>query len=73
MLIPQAADILDLSESQVRELCRRKLVKSERKRGTITFLLSRKSGGVTKVTRTAYQWVIDGKDLRRLKRERNRG
>ena len=73
MLIPQAADILDLSESQVRELCRQKLVTSKRQRRSITFLLSRKSGGVTKVTRMAYLWVIDGKDLRRLKRDRNQG
>lgn len=73
MRIAQAADILDVSESTMREMCRRSMVKAAHKRVRLKFLLSNKSGTVSKVERHGYVWEIDGADLRRLKRQRNRG
>lgn len=73
MRISQAADILDVSESTMRELCRTTKGLGEHKRVSLTFLLRNKSGTVSKVERAGYVWEINGPALRRLKKQRNRG
>lgn len=73
MRIPQAADILDVSESTMREFCRKGLVLAVRKPVPLKFFLRNKNGTVSQVKRLGSVWEINAPSIRARKKLRNRG